>query len=87
MAQLAENTASRPGLIATLDDPARVVVLSDQRERRTSLRAFARLKAAATKATADSARTRRGGESCSRSGPEQGKIARFLFLAVKEPSA
>jgi hypothetical protein len=84
MTQLVENTTRRPVLIATLDDPAKVAVLSDQRERR-----IARLKgeAAATKATADSARDRRGGESYSRSGPEQGKIARFPFLAVKEPSA
>ena len=61
-------------------------------------------KAAATKATADSARggalrlstvgcqlstnaARHDTETRSRSGPEQGKIARFPFLAVKEPSA
>jgi len=61
-------------------------------------------KAAATKATADSARgealrlstvgcqlstnaARRDAETRSRSCAEQGKIARFPFPAVKEPSA
>ena len=32
-------------------------------------------------------RARRGAETRSRCGPEQGKIARFPFPAVKEPSA
>jgi hypothetical protein len=113
MTQLLENTASRPVLIPTLcGGAARVEPCPEmqqsapQRRREKRERGIARLKgeAAATNATADSARgealrvstvgcqlltnaARRGGESCSRSGAEQGKIARFPFLAVKEPSA